>query len=386
MSTVSQALAERVVHTDGGAYIHGDTQVDHGDFVGRDKYNYQGPITQQIFFDSPKQFAALFANLTNVIQTTPMAHAILLATKNNLERTRHHIRRVIEYKDTHDLLQQLEQAYQVTYELIYEHDLLLTIERINWRGLGRSTIAMQTTILRLVSYVMASLFAEDFVDWLHDLEQANVVLPKAFEQNDLVLVDTSMQIVYGVISRQSSRINDRLIGSIDELDLGHLAATLRHVCQELASVKLSPSTQIINYLKNIEETLDVLTQFAERVTALRNDHDSWQQLDAILRSEQELLNLNLNRFRMRWNLSLRHKILAVYHVANTRWAAEMEKIIEKVDNSLVVAAHGEVIEIYFHCRSTVMLHFVQVDYDLKFLCGILKETGGPLDSLVDSLA
>ncbi len=118
---------------------------------------------------------------------------------------------------------------------------------------------------------------------------------------------------------------------------------------------------------------------------LRNQHDQWQQLDTIMRSEQALLGLSLPTFKRRWTKSLMKKLRAQCEGIDEEWSRCLEILITDLNISLDTDDLASAIQLFYECRSTVIQRCNQVDHDLKLFCGLLQAAGGPLDSIVDIL-
>ena len=80
-----------------------------GAFMGRD---------QVIQGATPEQFADMLTRLLGLMVEIPQARNLLLGARTMLENARLQLRRMAEYKEAHDLLQQLESSYGVISSLI----------------------------------------------------------------------------------------------------------------------------------------------------------------------------------------------------------------------------------------------------------------------------
>lgn len=341
-----------------------------------------GPITQYFGY-TPEQFAQFLAIFVNVVRVQPEVRLAAAAVKANFDNARKQIMRMSVYKDMHDLLQQLELSYHIVHELIYDNSELIATEQVHWRGLVSCCSALQTTILKLYNYAQLTTVTTD--DWIQELYAEQTKLRLAHERRDIILLDDTITAIYDVISQQMSRINDQLIGAIDILNLSELVAALQHVYKQLTSPPPTTDVSSTYHLNELNALLGSLSQLAVQLAMLRNQHDQWQQLDTIMRSEQALLGLSLPTFKRRWTKSLMKKLRAQCEGIDEEWSRCLEILITDLNISLDTDDLASAIQLFYECRSTVIQRCNQVDHDLKLFCGLLQAAGGPLDSIVDIL-
>jgi predicted NBD/HSP70 family sugar kinase len=125
---------------------------------------------------------------------------------------------------------------------------------------------------------------------------------------------------------------------------------------------------------------------AAHLRTLWDEHDAWQQADNDLRSEQAQLSLGLDRFSRRWKRTLARKLQELCDATKDEWAWNLAVGIARMEAALSPDATVDPMDAFYDCRSAVIQRFNQVDHDLKTLCDLLKEAGGPLDTMLDGLA
>ena len=99
---------QTTIQTGGGASVGGSVTAG-GAFIGRD---------QVIQGATPEQFADMLTRLLGLMVEIPQARNLLLGARTMLKDARLQLRRMAEYKEAHDLLQQLESSYGVISSLI----------------------------------------------------------------------------------------------------------------------------------------------------------------------------------------------------------------------------------------------------------------------------
>jgi hypothetical protein len=334
---------------------------------------------------TPNQAAALFTRTFDLLREVPAARAALIGAQASLTQTCQHIRLLAEYKGVHDLLQQLELSYRVVYDLLYEQDELLPAERVRWRGLANSQMALQTTIGKVCGFLATISFATDTAGWADELRAAQVQLGRAYGQRDVTGCGAAITAVADVVGGQLSRMNDRLIGALDALGLLNLLGILRQA--QAAMNGLSPGTDatLAQRMARFAADLDALETLAGRLKTLRDEHDAWQQADNELRNEEALLGLSLERFKRRWE-RLARQLQGLCAGVAAGWARDLDAAIGRMSDALAPNAATDPLDAFCDCRSAVIQRFNQVDQDLKTLCDLLKEAGGPLDAMLEGLA
>ena len=344
-----------------------------------------GPVTQY-FGLTPEQSAELFTRMFKLLREVPAAREVLFGANAILISTRQQIRLLAEYKGVHDLLQQLELSYRVVYDLTYQDDDLLPAERVSWRGLSSSQNALQTTIGKVCDFVATVSFVEDADEWICTLQAARGQLQAATERRDIETLGAAVTDVTDVVGRQTSRMNDRLIGALDALGLERLIGVLRRAQEEMARVPGGTDATLPRRLERFAADLAGLEGMAARLRALRNDHDAWQQADNDLRSEQAQLGLSLERFKRRWERTLARKLRELCDATKDEWACNLAAAIARLEAALGPDATSDPIDAFYDCRSAVIRRFNQVDQDLRTLCDLLEKAGGPLDTMLEGLA
>lgn len=341
--------------------------------------------TPQFSALTPNQAAALFTRTFDLLREVPAARAALIGAQANLAQTCQHIRLLAEYKGVHDLLQQLELSYRVVYDLLYEQDVLLPAERVNWRSLTRSQMALQTTISKVCGFLVTISFAADTGGWAAELRAAQTQFGGAYGQRDVTGCGAAITAVGDVVSGQLSRMNDRLIGALDALGLLNLLGILRQAQAAMNGLSPGANAALAQRMARFAADLDALETLAGRLKTLRDEHDAWQQADNELRSEEILLGLSLDRFKRRWE-RLARQLQGLCAGVAAGWARDLDAAIARMGGALAQNATADPLDAFCDCRSAVIQRFNQVDQDLKTLCDLLKEAGGPLDAMLEGLA
>ncbi|MFO7631902.1 MAG: hypothetical protein R6W76_05135, partial [Caldilinea sp.] len=373
--TVIQTVTGTSIQTGGGAVAGGNVETGR-DFIGRD---------QHIYGATPEQFADMLTRLFGLMVEIPQARTLLSGARTLLENARVQLRRLAEYKEAHDLLQQLESSYLVIYWLIYDEGELLAPAQVRWRSLEHSCDDLLGSIQRLCQTTAAASFAADVTDCRGELAQAANDIQRALTNHDLTFLDALLADVQRVIGTQTPRMNDRLIGAVDALQLAELARRLAVMHRTLVRARGEPGGGQSEELAAFTGDVNGLVQLADRLTALRNAHDRWQQADNELRAEQATLAIAAHRFPIRWQRSLGQRLRELCAQGEDEQTRALAAHVAAVDAVLAPLDLSGLTDAVDDCRRAVSRRLNQIDHDLRTLCTLLKEAGGPLDTLLERL-
>lgn len=373
-AAVTQTLIGASIRT-GGAVVSSNAETGRN-FIGCNQYYYGA---------TPEQFADMLTRLFGLMVEIPQARTLLSGARSLLENARLQLRRLAEYKEAHDLLQQLESSYLVIHSLIYDEGELLAPTQVRWRSLERSCDDLQSSIQRLCNAVESTSFATDVTGCREELAQATNELGNALAGRNLDLLDALLDDVQRVIGTQTPRMNDRLIAAVDGLQLAELAQRLAAMHGALMKTDDRLAQAQVDELAAFSGDVNGLVQLAERLTALRNAHDRWQHADNELRTEQAMLLTAARRFPLRWQRTLAQRLRDLCAPAENEQERTLALQIAAVDAALTPLDLPALSDAVDNCRRAVSRRLNQIDHDLRTLCTLLSEAGGPLDALLEKL-
>jgi hypothetical protein len=304
----------------------------------------------------------------------PEAREAVASARKSLEYNCRKINLMSEYKETHDWLQVIDLAYRSLYSQLYdERGELLPLQWQDWSKSASSSDALQIHIATLVEQVERMSFRADAEEWLDGLRESEAGLEKAYEDKDTSLLDTVLLNIDDVVSSVTSPINNRLIGAIDALELSDLVGELRCVYE---IVLAHGDGAMVGGFRESEKAITDLGSISDRLSASREEHDSWQQLDNMLRDEQKQIEagFNVGRFKRKWKRILRGKMLALCTPLEPGREQVPNGKISQLDEELAKkpVEPNKVIDAFRQCRSAATKRFNEVDGTLKDLCTELK--------------
>ena len=329
-----------------------------------------------------------FATL-NELMHDPRVREVVDRARGQFEVARRHIRLMREYKLAHDLLQRVEMTHDMIYDFVYLSGVPLPSEQVPFRQLQGSKNVLLNLIAELCALVEASSFAASAADWVGELRQSSLDLQHAFDQKDIGLLDDTLSNIAHVFGIQIAAMNNRLIAAVDLLGLSELVSELQRVYE--ASMALSaPDTRIDDSMaRRLEEfhlDLMVVSNKGSQLYFLRNEHDAWQRLDDELRADFALLGeRTISRVSARYQRTLSVKLNALIGGHGEEWAKQLLAAASQVEAALTEKNAHDAFERFIDFRRRAFGRFVQVDSQLKTLCGELERAGGPLDAVLEKL-
>lgn len=344
-----------------------------------------GATIHQQFGLNAEQVANLIRRIVETMGVAPQfAQGAIAVARANVYDLRRRVAVLVEYKEVHDLLQQLEVSHRVLYTAVFEQDEPLVAEQIQWRKLAASRVSMQTALLKLCDYVEITSFAAD-ADWNVDLRQASTEVQEACEQRNAGRLADALDVIDQVIGRETSRFNDRLIGAVDALRMTEWVHTLEQISREMPTwpgMNEGPANRFESFAGDVNQ----LSALAQTLQALRNQHDEWQQVDNVLRSEQPQVVRNVGRFKQRWQRSLGQRVRGLSSDTEADWARHLLVKTSALETSLAKAVAADIADAFYECRSIVSTRFTQIDFQLRGLCRILMEASIPIGTLLEQFS
>ena len=126
-------------------------------------------------------------------------------------------------------------------------------------------------------------------------------------------------------------------------------------------------------------------QHIDVMLRLRDEHDRFQALDDLLRTEYAQLYTDANRLRTQWQKRIGPKLQTALADSPPTPAQELRSDAEALEASFVSGNIIQVRESLWDLRSSVNRRFNQVDKDLKDVCHKFARVSQPLSAVIESL-
>ncbi len=331
-----------------------------------------------------------FAALSELMQEDDEAFRSVVAFRFLFEAACQQIDVLGGYKNLHDLLHKLQ--FQCYDSLVQEARSFPDDERAR-ENLGEYEWRLQSIIEELREAVAQQSFAESEMRWIErDLEPARASLRLALAAPDDAGIKHLQRAIRGinhVLATQPSRINTRLNQTARALRLPELTEAMKAVCGELRRLSLTSDK-----VRQFEEGVAALCALNQRLIALVNDHDQWQEVDTELRliepvPAQSLIEPGLSQYltdlEFPWS-RLKERMQSLCNGYSESWALAFKAQTEKLDCAIAAQNAERARQCLRLYRRQAGDRFFKVDLTLKRQCEELREAGQPLASVLRLVA
>lgn len=306
--------------------------------------------------------------------TQPEVRSAVSKFRNDFQAVYDNVDIVKDYKELHDLLQDLEMACyapirQAASNYPQDDEVLEFLE-------GYAS-KMQLTLDELQAVANHGNVASSKILWKEHIEHAHVRLVEAIEQPQ----PGALAGVIGYLKRALtylSVINDELNRAIHDVRLYNFVEAVDTIDRQLSNMDIADSEQAMRF-RTGARTLPALTQqFASQVER----HTQWQVIDHELERDEQNLATDLDAVILLCPHSTK-KIVPMCNYTD-QWAVDLIRNVKQLNNALAEQEPNQTIirRRFRKCRRAVSHRFRKVDLDLKELCGELSELRDPLNDVV----
>jgi len=324
---------------------------------------------------SPDQVREGLAALSELMQT-PEVRAAVVAFRTDFEAAREQIDVLGDYKHLHDLLHTMQFH---CYRPIVQEARRFPDDDMAVDNLMDYELTFQGIVNDLQDAVRRASLASLETSWVQDLDRAQEELHDALEDLDAGQLKRVIWRMNRVLAIQPSHINTRLNVTARALRLPALVEALTHVRDNLARFDLDPEK-----VGQFEAGVEALARLDERLTALVDDHDSWQVVDLELRRIEAAMGQDMMELEMSWP-ALKAMIEPLYTGSAEEWAESLKTGAEALGSAIEEDNPARTRRYFWRFRRQADDRFYRVNVDLKTLCGDLRKVGEPLTSVMSMI-
>lgn len=307
---------------------------------------------------------------------SPEVRTAVVAFQTDFEAASGQIDLMNDYKQLHDLMQQLENRYF----LLYNDQRRLPADDTAWDNILMNEPDLRAKIADLLEAVNRASFDSAEVAWTRQLERARDELHTAAEDLDLDSLQSATRGLSRFLNRQPSRINAQLVTTAANLRLDKLIEALTAVKQKLAAAASIYSQEVVDQL---DQGVAALDDLAGRLSQLVQMHNALQDIDDELRRVEASLAQDTADLEDAW-YDLEPMVADLCRGQTDEWAVELQETAATLGQALADAAPVHVRRHFRRFRSQVGRRFRQVDMALLALCQDMQKVGEPLDLLLRS--
>jgi hypothetical protein len=308
--------------------------------------------------------------ILNKLLQIPAVQKAVVACQVDCDAMCEQIDDLMNYKDLHDQLHQLQfNCYEPIVRTIKGSELDETAREV----LSEYELNFREIVGNLGEIDSRLPAAASGAEWIQRLADARQDLARAIEAADPALLQKAAGDVRRVLHRQPSRINEWIILSARELRLANLVQALTEVCDELSERDIEPGR-----VATFRQGLAGLSRLTDNLGAVRDDHAQWQTVDSELRVIDAWLDRSTEELVQSWP-HLKRYIDPLCSESSDDWAVQLRAAGERLERALR-SNDGAAVEQFRRFRRQAGLRFFKVDTNMKRLCEQLRLTGLPLAS------
>lgn len=341
----------------------------------RNTVDWQQLVSAAASAEQPAVIGVGLSALGVLTSQVPGVRDAVVASRTDLENAYDRISVLSNYKNLHDLLQQLEDHYH----MLWQTSKRLPADDTAWDDLSRSEPELQDVARKLLEAANGS--APTTTLWATKLKVGCADLGSAAQKTNIELLKKSLNRIYEVISAQLSRVNVNLVGAAKDLHLARLVDALARVREKLADINLDDAPEQFERRSSFEECIESLCERNERLDGLVRLHDAFQEIDDELRRIVGQLSDDLDELTSNWG-DVKPMVQTLCKDQDEKWAVDLTQTMTDLDAVIVEHDPTRTRRIFNRFCTQASLTFNQMDVDLLKQCSELQRVDGPLASVI----
>jgi hypothetical protein len=299
----------------------------------------------------------------------PTVHDAVVGSRDKFDHAAEQIEKIAAFKSVHDALHQLE--FNCLRMLINKSARFEANDPVFLAELEHYGNSLDEISKKLPSLVAGDAFAGQDMKWLVALESARTQLGGAVEQSDKKRLDDAIRHLNRVVAKLP-QINSELIHAVRDLDLKQLLTILIRIREKLPSLKLDDELR-----RRFDHGVAGLEDLNEKLEALSDTHDRWQEVDCLLRLIEGARDDLVEQLKVNWSelQGLTDSLLSQH--------AEFAKLSRKLEDALAGQNDTAIRSAFLGYRSRAGTEFYGADVDLLKVCEELRLLEKPLQSVLE---
>lgn len=303
------------------------------------------------------------------------AREAVVAFRTDFQAARIQIDALADYKQLHDQFQQLEDRYHLIF-----HDVKsLPGDETAWLRLERCETDLEALVDTMLEVAVRPSVIADTAAWRPRLDRVRTELQTAVENAQFNQLRSATAGLNGIIGRELSRVNTRLISAAGSLRLATLVETLGTIRDRLGELHLD--SQATRQMDAFAQGVESLARLEQSLRFLIDMHNTFQQLDDELRRVEATMNQDLHEIEYAWP-DLKLLMERLCRASETDWATKLEAIGGELEQVLAGENPVKLTRAFRSYRSQAIRGFNRVDRELLGLCGELQTVGEPLAAML----
>lgn len=306
------------------------------------------------------------------LMRSPEVYQAITSFQADFEAASEQIALMNDYKQIHDLFQELE----TRFFLIYNDQKRLPGDDSAWENIEVNEPEVRLKINDIIQTVQLATFANKEARWTQQLAKVKHDIRQGVETYDYKLLHTGINLLYRILNRQISRINAQLVATVGVLRLDTLEQAMQTISTSLAQSDYAQET-----ISEVQNSAAALFGLNERVNNLVREHNSWQELDDEMRRVEGTLNQGIDELVDAW-FDLEPMTQNLVDGITDEWATNLAEVCGELGKALAEGTAVPIRRLFRRFRSQQGRRFRQVDMELLNMTRELQEIGESLELLL----
>lgn len=340
----------------------------------------QRPIVEWPKPPAGVQVASAFTALKEMLEGDVDLRDAVNRFKQSFEGAHDRIVVVNYYKTLHDRLHRLQvRCYDpLMHEIRSTGDVREALESISqYVGYFKQIVDELKKIESPVAKTYDS-------SWIIKLAQAQTLMalgakPESFDPEK---IKKAARDTNSILSVHPGKINGRLMGAVDVLDLPILKEAMENVSQRFGRFNLDQDK-----VKEFNDGITSLEGLDSRLLVLTKEHDLWQEADRVLRRvDEQTVGEEISELEDVWP-DLQSQVASIYENSDEEWAVLLKDQSDNLDKALEANPKDAklVKEQFEKYRQQAVQRFFKVDEQVLNLCSGLVEMDNRLTLLLEKM-
>jgi hypothetical protein len=316
----------------------------------------------------------------------PDAYAVAaaVASRGTMREVRRQLADLTEYKNLHDLLHQLADAYA----LIADDAAGLAEQERRWFKLARNEPAVYGLAGAILELALRANTLRGQIGRITRLDRARATLRGAVAARDPARVSSALELFQSVLEVEPGRINDRLVELARVLPLRRLADDLLEIWQRRPQ---RASAELGRRFAEFRQGLDELSRLGASLDNLIEAHRQLQDLEIEIQRFDSDLTSDPARFQQQlasaWEDYLREQSQQACAIASLHNRAELSEAGAVMDSALPGRDAYVISTAFARYRALLNQIFSRTDADILTICNRdLADIGQKIDLMLGLIA
>lgn len=316
-----------------------------------------------------------FIGLLSMLMQDPKAREVILLFRYDLLGANEHIATLNNYKQLHDLFQELE----LHYTPIDADSRRAAADPGVWDTLAEHLAEAQGIITDLESATVKAGLAPEEAPWLRQLAPVKHDLQRALDGPSAEPIGPALAVIQRSLSRDPTRLNTRMVEVVKVLLKTGLIRQMESLRESLVNQNVA-NLNLDDYLAG----LIGLAELREKLQQLAARHNEWQIIDDELNRIDNSIARDIGELEQGWGY-VADMARPLIDGNSAEWAVSLQRIGGDLQLALQEKTTSRARSLFSQYRSKASRHFRRVDDELLEVCNQLEKIGIDLSGLLNRM-